>query len=294
MPRSSSWPSINPGDLRHRVQIQQQTSTSDLFGQPLETWAGIRTTWAGIEAIALREKFQGEFTPEVTHTITMRYPNGVTVAAGMRVVFGARVFKIQAVNDVGGRRLVLKLQTIELPGVLGTLAAEGGSTSGGDTTGGSANSVLGIPYATTPPVDGQAWIYNAANNDLEPVALSHWKRYTVVFSQLAGQNALNGTVNLFARPARQKLCGVSLYVTTSFAAPGLTALQAFVGDSAANASFYTPQGIDLLQIGNQDFNVMGSAPGASVLQVAFFGSGANLSTLTAGSLDIDVCLVNQP
>ena len=115
MPRIPSWPSVNPAELRHSIQVQSQSSTPDSFGQPQQTWTTILTTWARIEALTERELDQADqLTSQVTHTITMRYPSGVSITPGMRAVFGSHIYKIQTANNVDERNVVLKLMCLAL------------------------------------------------------------------------------------------------------------------------------------------------------------------------------------
>lgn len=47
----------------------------------------------------------------------MRWPGAsVTIAPGMQAVYGSKTYKIQAVNNVDERNLILKLMTLELNG----------------------------------------------------------------------------------------------------------------------------------------------------------------------------------
>jgi len=114
--RIPAWPCLNPSDLRHSVQIQSQSTDSDALGQPLQTWTTILTAQASIEAVKQNELYQaGQLTSQVTHTITLRWPP-VSISAGMRAVYGAHVYKIQAVNNIEERNVVLKLLVLELNG----------------------------------------------------------------------------------------------------------------------------------------------------------------------------------
>jgi SPP1 family predicted phage head-tail adaptor len=109
------WPSLEPGELRHRIQIQQQTSSPDGFGQPQPTWTTIVDAWARIEALSEKELYQnGQLTSQVSHTITLRYPAGATVTAGMRVTYGSHVYHVQAANNLEQRNTVLKLLVLEI------------------------------------------------------------------------------------------------------------------------------------------------------------------------------------
>jgi SPP1 family predicted phage head-tail adaptor len=116
MPSLPEWPRLNPSDLRHNIQIQSQSTTRDDAGQQVDNWPTVLTTRAKIEAVNKNERYQaGQLTSQVTHVITMRWPN-VRVTAGMRVLFGSHVYTIQAPENVGERNIILQLLVLELNG----------------------------------------------------------------------------------------------------------------------------------------------------------------------------------
>lgn len=119
MPKpTSSWPSVNPGTLRHRVQLQQKSASQDAAGQPLTTWTTVLTTWARIEAITLREMFQAnQLVSQISHTITMRYQSTVPVAPGMQILFGTHTYTVQAVNNIEERGVLLRLLCLQIGAV---------------------------------------------------------------------------------------------------------------------------------------------------------------------------------
>jgi SPP1 family predicted phage head-tail adaptor len=106
------------GMLRHEISIQQQSSTQDAFGQPLVSWSSIYTCLAAILTMSAKEVFQvSQFVSQITHRITLRWPGELGIEAGQRVVFGKRVFLIQALDNVQERNRVLHLMCLELNGV---------------------------------------------------------------------------------------------------------------------------------------------------------------------------------
>lgn len=110
---------IPPGFLRNQVQIQRPSGDKDDFGQPLDGWTIVLTAMAGIISLVQREVWQnGMFSGQVTHRVTLRWPGpDVTIASGMRVVFGSRTFVVQAPPDnVQERNRVLHLLCLEIDG----------------------------------------------------------------------------------------------------------------------------------------------------------------------------------
>ena len=103
---------MRAGELRHRVTIQQKSVTRNTFGEEVVTWQDVATVWAAIEPLRGREFFESQqVNAEVTTRIRIRYRPGITPT--MRVVFGNRVFDIQAVINVDERNRELHLMCRE-------------------------------------------------------------------------------------------------------------------------------------------------------------------------------------
>lgn len=111
---------INSGELRHSIQVQQQTNAPDgTTGAPSQAWVPVLTTMAKISTARSSEVFQAaQFSAQVSHVIKIRWPGAaVTLAGGMQVVFGSRVFKLQTVENVLERNRVVLLHCLEINGV---------------------------------------------------------------------------------------------------------------------------------------------------------------------------------
>jgi hypothetical protein len=87
---------------------------------------------------------------------------------------------------------------------------------------------------------------------------------------------------------------VSAFITSAFVGSGISGINVTVGDSNGTPNLYTPAAVNLIDNGSSDYNVMGSATGSGSVQATFTSIGANLSALSGGSVDLDVCLVNLP
>jgi len=84
--------------LKKRITIQQQSTTQDSFGSPIDTWTTVATVWASIEPINGKEFFAAsQVNAEVTTRIRIRYLSGIEPA--MRVLYGTRLYNIQSVID---------------------------------------------------------------------------------------------------------------------------------------------------------------------------------------------------
>lgn len=113
---------LNPGTLRHQITIQAQSTTQDAStGEPSSVWNDVHVARAAIDTVSAMERYQrgtsAEFVAQVSHMVTMRWPGAsVSIAGGMRVLFGSRAFTIQAVENVEERNRVMKLSCVEVNG----------------------------------------------------------------------------------------------------------------------------------------------------------------------------------
>jgi SPP1 family predicted phage head-tail adaptor len=114
----SQWLGINPSQLRFQIQIQQNVLTPfPAPGQPAQTWTTVRSCYAAISTASSREWFQAnQFSDDATHLVVVRW-SPVPLAAGMRVLFGSRVFTVQNVENVQERNVKMNLICIEVDGV---------------------------------------------------------------------------------------------------------------------------------------------------------------------------------
>ena len=106
---------IEPGSLRHRIQIAAPSGSQDSMGgvsQNPAQWAVIRTCWASIEAwTGSHSESAGQFTSRTSHWIVIRDPRDAaqTPDAQMYVWWNGRTFLIEAVlsPDEGHKLLVM-------------------------------------------------------------------------------------------------------------------------------------------------------------------------------------------
>lgn len=105
---------INPGELRHLIQIQSPSTTRDGAGQPIAAWDVVSTQHAKIEntnSRTFKESFSNNaLASQSTDCITIRWPGpSIDLKPGMRVIFGDNAFLVQAVDNVlrRNRKVVL-------------------------------------------------------------------------------------------------------------------------------------------------------------------------------------------
>ncbi len=102
---------IRAGRLRHRIEVQSPTDSQGRMGSVTQTWATDATVWAGIEPISGRERLASDvIQADVTHRIIMRHR---ALTTENRLLFGARVFNIDAVLDRDERATELEVMVKE-------------------------------------------------------------------------------------------------------------------------------------------------------------------------------------
>jgi SPP1 family predicted phage head-tail adaptor len=105
--------SMRAGKLRYLITIQRQTGATDTTGNETLTWKTYATVWAWIEpyvgsARAGREEFAGSQMVGLDYTrVHLRYLAGL--APKDQILYGTRVFDIQAVNNRDERNAEMEL-----------------------------------------------------------------------------------------------------------------------------------------------------------------------------------------
>ena len=104
---------MRAGNLRHRVTIQTFTTTTDSYGQPIESWATFAEVWGAVEPLTGREYFQAQqVQAEVNYRVRLRYLAGVVPT--MRVLHDGRTLEVQAVINPDERNRELQLMCREV------------------------------------------------------------------------------------------------------------------------------------------------------------------------------------
>jgi len=102
---------MNPGKLRHRIEIQSYT-TDRVGGQKVKTWATSDTVWAWIRPMSGREVMASQQqVGEITHKITVRYDDSVAVTN--RIKFGDRYFDINFIGNYDERNIFMEIMCKE-------------------------------------------------------------------------------------------------------------------------------------------------------------------------------------
>ena len=99
---------MEPGRFNRRIAIQQQSSTQDALGQPVNTWTDFSLVWADIRYTGGLETIKANaVTNTAKASIRVRWIIGVL--PGMRVVHGLETFNILAVLPDQQRRQYVDL-----------------------------------------------------------------------------------------------------------------------------------------------------------------------------------------
>jgi len=90
---------MRAGKLRHKVEIQSYTATSDSMGGTTEVWATVETVWAQVQPLSSREYFQQQqIQSQATHRVTLRYTSNVNHKS--RLLFGSRYLYVQSIRNI--------------------------------------------------------------------------------------------------------------------------------------------------------------------------------------------------
>lgn len=101
------------GELTDRIGIYERTIERDSFGATEEVWRLVANRWAKVVAGGGSEVWvAGGPRPDATHTITLKYIDGITPRHQVRQ--GTRVFNIEAAIDPDnqGEELILAVKEV--------------------------------------------------------------------------------------------------------------------------------------------------------------------------------------
>ena len=102
------------GGLDQRASLQAKVLTPDGGGGYAESWQTFATAWVKVSPIGASDTFGPDaLEARVRHRLALRRRNDL--AAGQRVLVGARSFKVHALLDEGARAETVTLLCEELP-----------------------------------------------------------------------------------------------------------------------------------------------------------------------------------
>ncbi len=133
-----------------------------------------------------------------------------------------------------------------------------------------------------------------------------WIKFSIGYTDLNATAATTLAIRLPAQPPNTTpyfqipeggvLMGVQVHHTTAFAGAAITAMTVSVGLQGGSATFFT-NAFDIFQaVANNTLQQVSMFKSGSVAAVGitanFTATGANLTALTAGSVDIFLCVLN--
>lgn len=103
---------IRAGKLRNKIVIQQNTPSTDSFGERDASWSTFATVWADIKPLTSREYWDAvQVNAESTLKFVIRYLSGVTPK--MRISWDSRIFNIESIINVDERNKMIVLLAVE-------------------------------------------------------------------------------------------------------------------------------------------------------------------------------------
>lgn len=103
---------VQIGNLRHRVAVQNTTATRDAAGGQTDTYSTDTTVWAAVNPLRGQELINAQQVQmEITHKITMRHTTHVIDTT--RILFDSRSFEVTEIIDPYERNQFLELMCKE-------------------------------------------------------------------------------------------------------------------------------------------------------------------------------------
>jgi SPP1 family predicted phage head-tail adaptor len=104
---------VNVGAMRHRVTVQNFTTTTNALNQRQKTPTAVGEYWADIVSLTGRELVRAQqVNAEITHKVTMRYQG--EIKASYTLLFNGRTFHVLWVDNVGQRNRELHVYCNEV------------------------------------------------------------------------------------------------------------------------------------------------------------------------------------
>lgn len=104
---------MRSGNLKHKIEIQSYSETSNDFGELVKGYSIFKTAYASITPISGKEYFASkQVNAEISHKIECRYLVGVKPT--MRIVYGDRTFNIESVLNIREENKTLQIMAVEI------------------------------------------------------------------------------------------------------------------------------------------------------------------------------------
>lgn len=108
----TTYPAIlDAGRLDRRITLQAFTSTTDDYGEVIETWTDLAEVWAEVRPLRGVERVEAaQLAAQVDTRFTIRYRDDLAPGRH-RITYQGRLYNIQAVLELG-RREALQLEAV--------------------------------------------------------------------------------------------------------------------------------------------------------------------------------------
>lgn len=94
---------MNIGKMKRRICIEQFTTDKDTFGQPIKTWAELKSVWADIRPLGTTERFEAaQVNRQVELRMRIHYRTDITEQ--MRILYEGDYYDIQGIKEIGYRQ----------------------------------------------------------------------------------------------------------------------------------------------------------------------------------------------
>ena len=104
---------MNPGNFRHRIEVQTNTPTLDSTGGSVASWATTSTVWGAVETLTGRKlELARQIDIEASVEIRMRYCSSggsALITMANRLVFNSRILEPKFIVNEHERNIVLRI-----------------------------------------------------------------------------------------------------------------------------------------------------------------------------------------
>ena len=90
------------GALRHKVELQSPSHTTDAGGGAAKSWPTLAHLWAKITPVSNNESVrQGKVQETITHNVTVRFRSDI--GTNYRLLYDSRAFNIRGIRNIDER-----------------------------------------------------------------------------------------------------------------------------------------------------------------------------------------------
>lgn len=110
---------VDPGKLRHRVELQQYTITTDSVGNQRQSWKTVAALWAGVNSLYGQEYWtaaaqgqQNTVVFVVRHTPMLAQLFRDCDLTRWRILMEGQPYAIQSCDDMEYRHVLVKIKAV--------------------------------------------------------------------------------------------------------------------------------------------------------------------------------------